>query len=420
MIAQTLGAKLYDRAEEVMYSAMRMAVGIAAIIVVILEITAPWLSGLFIDDPAVIRVATLNLRIEIVAELFYASFLIYHSLMVGAGHPYWRLSARSSTASSSAWFWRFGTIPSGITGVFIACMISRQAHSDRCFTPAEGNGAPRLPNVHRPAREQGRAIPADRRENMAANNTKRTAQRPKLSLGESIWMAAGVFLLYFSAGIGALVLLGLAVRLWYRYRGKQRKSGQYGEIVVRPAVSALFEEAVYEPARGFSRETIRKLGLLHRARRYQSRHRIAGRWHGIAFEAAAVNAFQPGHFFSSTSLPRFLKGCLSPLAGRGKTKARPYFPSGYQKALPQNAEPADSGKGKQSGVPGLYPVSVSREDFAEQYAYTRGTRRARRSCVPIPSVTAFSVCGSGRCAGPSLFFCGQAVRRAGSGAAAAV
>jgi Na+-driven multidrug efflux pump len=125
MIAQTLGAKLYDRAQEVMYKAMRLAVGIAAVIVILLELTAPWLAGLFIDDAAVIRVATLNLRIEIVAELFYASFLIYHSLMVGAGHTYMALISSFVNCIVfrmvlAIWFnslW-------GITGIFIACMIS--------------------------------------------------------------------------------------------------------------------------------------------------------------------------------------------------------------------------------------------------------------------------------------------------------
>lgn len=86
MIAQTLGARKYDRAKDVMYTAMRLSLVLAGISVAISAIFAPQLAGLFTDDAEVIKYAALNLRIEMISELWYAIFLIYHSLMTGAGH----------------------------------------------------------------------------------------------------------------------------------------------------------------------------------------------------------------------------------------------------------------------------------------------------------------------------------------------
>ena len=86
MIAQTLGARKYDRAKEVMYTAMRLALLLAAVSIAVSAIFARQLAGLFTDDPEVIKYTALNLRIEMISELWYAIFLIYHSLMTGAGH----------------------------------------------------------------------------------------------------------------------------------------------------------------------------------------------------------------------------------------------------------------------------------------------------------------------------------------------
>ena len=40
----------------------------------------------FTDDRTVIAGAVLNMRIEIIGQIFYAIFMIYHSMMIGAGH----------------------------------------------------------------------------------------------------------------------------------------------------------------------------------------------------------------------------------------------------------------------------------------------------------------------------------------------
>ena len=125
IIAQTLGAEKYDRARDVMYTAMRMSLIVTAVSVVAVELTAPYLAAIFINDSVVIDIAARNLRIEIIGELFYASFLIYHSLMMGAGHSHMALISSFvncivfrfilAICFNSLW---------GINGVFLACAIA--------------------------------------------------------------------------------------------------------------------------------------------------------------------------------------------------------------------------------------------------------------------------------------------------------
>lgn len=86
MIAQTLGAKKFDRAKAVMYEAMKISLCMAVFIIVIVQLFAPYLVTLFTSDQEVAAAAVLNLRIEIFGQLFYAMFLTYHALMIGAGH----------------------------------------------------------------------------------------------------------------------------------------------------------------------------------------------------------------------------------------------------------------------------------------------------------------------------------------------
>ncbi len=46
VIAQNLGAGLYDRAKEVMYTAMKMAVVVSLATIVIVEFAGPWLAAI--------------------------------------------------------------------------------------------------------------------------------------------------------------------------------------------------------------------------------------------------------------------------------------------------------------------------------------------------------------------------------------
>lgn len=86
MVAQNLGAKLYDRTKKVLQQAMKISVSCAIVLTIFVEITAPFLAAFFTKSPAVLDAAVLNLRIEMFGQLFYAIFMTYHGFMTGAGH----------------------------------------------------------------------------------------------------------------------------------------------------------------------------------------------------------------------------------------------------------------------------------------------------------------------------------------------
>lgn len=125
VIAQNLGARLYDRAREVMYTAMKMALVVSLVTIVLVEAAGPWLAGIFTDDKAVIASAVLNMRIEIFGQVFYAIFLIYHSMMIGAGHSAYAMMSsftnciifRVVLAVSFEKLW-------GLEGIYYACAIA--------------------------------------------------------------------------------------------------------------------------------------------------------------------------------------------------------------------------------------------------------------------------------------------------------
>lgn len=125
MIAQTLGAGKFDRAKQVLREAMKLSVLISAALVLLVELTAPLLARIFTDDPEVIHIAALNMRIEILGQMCYAVFLIYHAMMIGAGDTWMALVSSFINCIlfriilcvifNSAW---------GLTGIFVACAIA--------------------------------------------------------------------------------------------------------------------------------------------------------------------------------------------------------------------------------------------------------------------------------------------------------
>ena len=86
MCAQCLGARLFDRAEQVMKTCLKLALALAAVIIVVAELFAPQFSMIFTPDPEVQRWAVINLRIEIICQLFYAAMFAYNTLATGSGH----------------------------------------------------------------------------------------------------------------------------------------------------------------------------------------------------------------------------------------------------------------------------------------------------------------------------------------------
>ena len=125
MVAQNLGAGLYDRARSIMKTCMKITLGIAAIFIVLCEVLAPVLVSFFTPDPEVQQWAAVNLRIEIIGQLFYAGFFTYNTLATGCGDTMfvmWNsfvncIIFRLILAIIFNHFW-------GVWGVFIACAIA--------------------------------------------------------------------------------------------------------------------------------------------------------------------------------------------------------------------------------------------------------------------------------------------------------
>ena len=134
MIAQNLGAGKYDRAKETMFTSMKITFFGALAIVIIVEITAPYLLTLFGADEAVVTIGSRNLRIEIIGQLFYAVFFIFQALMTGASHTLYVLLSsfvncivfRVALCVSLNYFF-------GLTGIYVALMLAPGTAIPICY-----------------------------------------------------------------------------------------------------------------------------------------------------------------------------------------------------------------------------------------------------------------------------------------------
>lgn len=125
MIAQTLGAEKYDRAKEILYTSMKITLTVAAALIIIVEAAAPLLVSIFTREPEVAEVAVLNLRIEIIGQLFYAIFMMYHAFAIGAGHTWYALlSSFVNCILVRVVLVVILDKLMGLPGVFLACMIA--------------------------------------------------------------------------------------------------------------------------------------------------------------------------------------------------------------------------------------------------------------------------------------------------------
>ena len=125
MIAQNLGASKFERAKDVMYTAMKITCAMAAAMIVLVELFAPQMAAVFTNEAAVRDAAVLNLRIEILGQIFYAVFMVYHALAIGAGHS--TFAMLSSLANCIV----FRVVLSllfnhlwGIYGLYAACAVA--------------------------------------------------------------------------------------------------------------------------------------------------------------------------------------------------------------------------------------------------------------------------------------------------------
>ena len=125
MIAQCLGAGKFDRASRVVHVAMRISIGVAAGLIVIIELFAPQILSIFNPDQATMALAVQNLLIEILGQIFYASFMVYNALPMGAGHTMFALA--SSLLNCIVVRVVLAVILNhvfGLVGIFWACAIA--------------------------------------------------------------------------------------------------------------------------------------------------------------------------------------------------------------------------------------------------------------------------------------------------------
>ena len=125
MVAQTLGADKYSRAKEILYEAMKITMLASMVLIVAVEAGAPLLVRLFTREADVGAVAVQNLRIEMIGQIFYAIFMIYHGFALGAGHTWFvLLSSFVNCILVRVVLVILLDQALGLTGVFLACMIA--------------------------------------------------------------------------------------------------------------------------------------------------------------------------------------------------------------------------------------------------------------------------------------------------------
>jgi Na+-driven multidrug efflux pump len=125
MVAQNLGAKKYERVIDI----VRVAIGINVILaigtILLCQLFGENMVGFFTDNAAAVAAGTLNLKIEIYGQIFYAVFLIYNALSIGAGQTEFAMFnsfmncivVRIALCYFFNQFW-------GLTGIYYACMMA--------------------------------------------------------------------------------------------------------------------------------------------------------------------------------------------------------------------------------------------------------------------------------------------------------
>ncbi len=125
MVAQCLGARKFDRASRVVHVAMRFSLGVTAVLILLIQLLAPQILAIFHPDQVTMDIALENLRIEILGQIFYASFMVYNALPMGAGHTLFALG--SSLLNCIVVRVVLALILDhyfGLTGIFWACAIA--------------------------------------------------------------------------------------------------------------------------------------------------------------------------------------------------------------------------------------------------------------------------------------------------------
>lgn len=125
MVAQNLGAKQYNRAEQILKECLRLAILTACCAIAIVQIFTPQLVSIFINDEDVAMHAIKNLRIEIIAQIFYAGFYSYNILATGSGNTLFVMAnsfLNCIIVRLTLAFLLESQI--GLDGIYYACMIA--------------------------------------------------------------------------------------------------------------------------------------------------------------------------------------------------------------------------------------------------------------------------------------------------------
>ena len=125
MIAQNIGAREYERAQKILFTSMRISFSVSVLIIAAVELLAPQIVSIFTSETETALIAIKNLRIEIISQIFYAIFQMYHALALGSGHTWFVLvSSFVNCILARLILVIILNHVIGLVGIYIACMIA--------------------------------------------------------------------------------------------------------------------------------------------------------------------------------------------------------------------------------------------------------------------------------------------------------
>ena len=125
MIAQNVGAREDERVRKILFTSMRISVIVSILIIAAVELLAPHIVSIFTSETKTAAIAITNLRIEIISQVFYAVFQMYHALALGSGHTWFVLvSSFVNCILARLVLVIILNRVIGLVGIYIACMVA--------------------------------------------------------------------------------------------------------------------------------------------------------------------------------------------------------------------------------------------------------------------------------------------------------
>jgi len=125
MVAQNFGAGEYERGKKVMQVCMKMNLMISTVLIIGSELLAPYLVSIFSNEIDVLNIAIINLRIEILAQVFYAGFMTFNVLATGSGDTMFVMANSFLNCIIVRLVLAFVLEKvMGVMGIYLACMIA--------------------------------------------------------------------------------------------------------------------------------------------------------------------------------------------------------------------------------------------------------------------------------------------------------